>query len=102
MPVTLEFLSSFAATLALVFILAAALAAQHDEITESMKSRREISKAALAAREVESWLNNGRISGLDFTDENLSVRIEKRLIVAYNGKFIEVEGVFVNDRAEPV
>ena len=102
MPVTLEFLSSFAATIALISILAAALAVQQGEISESMKNRQEIAKATLAAREVESWLNNGRIGALDFTGRNMSVRIEERLIVACGEKFIEVEGVFVNDRAEPV
>lgn len=102
MPVTIEFLVSFAATIALVFILSAALTAQHDEVLDSMKNRQEISKAKDAARAVETWLNNGRISKLDFQKENITFRIEERLIIAYNDKFIEVEGVFVNDKAEPI
>jgi hypothetical protein len=102
MPITIEFLVSFAASLALVFILSAALTAQHDEILDSMKNRKEIAKAKQVAREIETWLNNGRISKLDYGSENITFRIEERLIISHNEKFIEVEGVFVNDRSEPV
>lgn len=102
MPATIELLASFAGAAALVFILSAALIAQHDGILDSIEKRHEISKARQAARVVESWLNNGRIGKLDFGDENVTFRVEERLIMAYKGKLIEVEGVFVDDRSEPV
>lgn len=102
MPATIEFLISFAATLALVFILASALSAQHAKIIQSMKGQHEISKAKKAARAVETWLNNGKGIGMDFKEENISFRLEERFLVDFNRKTIEVEGVFIDDEAEPV
>jgi hypothetical protein len=102
MSLSVEFLLSFAATLALVFILVSALEAQHSSILASMENQVQIAKAKKAARTVESWLNNGRMTELDFTNENLSFRIEERFIVDYNSRVIEVEGVFRDDPAEPV
>lgn len=102
MPVTIEFLVSFAATLGLIFILASALSAQHAKIVQSISQQQEISKAKKAARAVETWLNNGKVMPLDFRDENISFRLEERFLVDYDEKTIEVEGVFIDDEAEPV
>ena len=102
MPVTIEFLVSFLAAISLVFILSSALMEQHGEIMESMKKRHEISRVKGVARDIESWLNNGRIISSEFGGGNLTFRIEERLIVSYGDKVIEAEGVFVNDLSEPV
>ena len=101
MSVTIEFLISFTATLSLVFILASALSAQHAEVKESMEKRAEIAGVKSAARTIETWLNNGKMTNLELGD-NISFRIERRLIVASRDKYIEVEGVFENERSEPV
>ena len=101
MSVTIEFLVSFTATLSLVFILASALALEHAGVKESMEKRAEIARVRSAARTIETWLNNGKMTNLELGG-NLSFRIENRLIVASRDKYIEVEGVFGNERSEPV
>lgn len=102
MPLTIEFLVCFLAATALAFILTSALIAEHEDVMRSMEARHDISKAKNAARTIESWLNNGRITTLDFTEENITFRIEERLIISHEEELIEVEGVFVNEKSEPV
>ena len=103
MGVTIELLIIFAATLAVISVLSSALIVQKDKVQDSLEDYSKVRKVRDAARTVEIWMNNGMMSSLDFYDENISFRIEGgRFFARYEGKVIEVEGVFLHEDSEPI
>lgn len=102
MQVTAEFLLLFAATLALISVLASALVAQHSMVEGMLEDQQKIADAKRAARALESWLNDGKMVELDFQEEDIYFSADASFLVRHRGKIIEVKGVFGDDDAEPV
>jgi len=98
--ITIEFLIGFSATVVMVYILSAALLAAHSEIQQTVFDYQKISRAKQAARIVETWLYDGRMSDLAF--EDLYFKLENSLIVDHPEGVIEIEGVFLNDNKQPI
>lgn len=101
--VTVEFLLVFTATLAVMSMLAAAVLAQHEKAKGKTDDLECINSAESAARAVEAWLNTGIVMEFSFYDENVSYRIEGNSFhVTHESNVIETEGVFREDKHEPL
>jgi hypothetical protein len=98
-----EFMLMFAATLAVMAVLSAALLAEREGILEKKDAIEHINRAEAAARAVEAMLNSGVKMDFSFADEGVKYGVEDgRLHVAYRGKVIEVGGVYAGNATEPV
>lgn len=100
---TVEFLIVFAITVAVVSMLASALLAQHEVARSKINDMERINRAEAAAQAIEAWLNAGVPMAFDFSEENVTYRVEQgRFHVMHEGSVIEIDGVFANVDTEPV
>ena len=97
--ITIEFLLSFVATVAMIYILSTALLAAHADIQQTVQDHQKIFKVKQTARIVETWMYNGGMSKLSL---ELYFKVERNLIVDHPDGIIEIEGVFLNDNKEPI
>jgi archaellin len=101
--VTIEFLLVFAASLAVISLLAGLLILQGREIAGKAEETVKISRAESAARAAEVAYRSGGELSVDFRDEDVSHSVENgRFHVEHDGRLIEIGGVFYDDAAEPV
>ncbi|MBN1169877.1 hypothetical protein JXA56_02540 [Candidatus Micrarchaeota archaeon] len=98
--ITIEFILSFAATAAIIYLLSAALLEVNNDIRETVADHHRLLRIKEAARTIEIWMYNGQASKLVFQD--IYFRVEKTLLVDHPEGIIEIEGVFLNDPREPV
>ncbi len=100
---SLEFMLLFAATLGVVALLAAALLAERGRLEAGKDGIESINKAEAAARAVEAMLNSGVEMAFGFTDEGVKYGVENGMLhVAYQGRVIEIGGVYSGNSTEPV
>jgi hypothetical protein len=100
---TIEFLFAFLPALALIGLLAASLVAQVDALDGRTEECLRISKSESAARALEALYYSGIDSTLDFGGDGVRYRIETGSLHSdYQGKVVEIRGVFSIDRSEPV
>jgi len=91
----IEALLSFAFTIAIVSLLAAALIAQRSSVDSRINDVGKINRAEAAARAVEASFNSRMDMRFGFEGENISYRIQgARFLVDDEGNVIEIGGVF--------
>jgi hypothetical protein len=101
--VTVEFLLIFGASLALISILAASLSAEEKAARDRGADIEMIMKAESAARAIEAMMHASADMKFDFREEGIYHSVEGGIFHAsYQGKVIEIRGVFIYDKAEPV
>jgi hypothetical protein len=101
--VTVEFLLLFGVSLAVVSALAIALIAHEGSARNKIDGMERINAAESATRAVEAMLNSGSDMRFDFRDEDIYYSVEQgKFHVIYEGKAIEVGGVFADDDSKPV
>ena len=99
---TLEYIVIFGATIAIISIIAASLAAEGTVLRDRAGELEMAVKAESAARAVESMLRCGDME-LDFREEGVYHSVEHGRFHARCGdRMTEVGGVFRHDASEPV
>lgn len=98
---TIEFLVIFLLTFALMSAIC------HEALSgagwDGFEAAKKTNRAEAAARAIESMLNCGTAMRFDFQGEGVRYSIrEGRFNAEYKGKIIEVNGVYENDRSEPL
>ncbi|MBI5046922.1 hypothetical protein HZC07_04300 [Candidatus Micrarchaeota archaeon] len=100
---SIEFLVIFLVTLALVSFLITFLSSQKTSAQNILDSIKNIKKSEGAARAIEALYSNSIPMNFDFLEENISYRVEgNEFLVWYSGQVIEVGGVFIENKFEPV
>lgn len=100
---TLEFLLVSGATLVLLSLLAASLAAEESLLRDRAEELGAVTKAEAAARAVECMLNGGGGMEFDFRREGVYHSVENgHFHASCDDRMIEIGGVFRDDRSEPV
>ncbi len=98
-----EFMLMMLATLIVVALLFSGLAGQARIAEGKLKDVESAGKAEAAARAVEVAMDSGAAMDLFMADGGVSFSIEGgRLHAGYDGKVIEVGGVFSEDGSVPV
>lgn len=101
--VAIEFLVVFALSLAVVSLLVGAVLLHSAKIRMKTDDLQRISQTEAAVRAIEVWLNSGIAMKFDFSEENVSYRVEQgRFRVEHEGKIIEIGGVFIENYTEPI